>query len=261
MEGAGFNLAPVFMQTANLTELSISLLLQIWLIAVLLRRTWRQFPVFCIFVILEALAIGARLGTLWHYRAYFYAYWYTEAVVLPLSLGALHEVFHWIFEGLFRLWKFRLFYYGIIAAVLAIAVRNAVTHPPVQAHPVISMILDVSIAINFVRMGIIGLFIALERLLEMDYERHAYSIVIGFGISAIGSLIGFLTFSGFGPKVISLARNAPAVAYIIGLAVWVAGFIRPEPEGKEWKPPMSPEQLLEEVQGYLRALGIFGRRR
>jgi hypothetical protein len=46
------------------------------------------------------------------------------------------------------------------------------------------------------------------------------------------------------------------VAYIVGAAVWVASFVRPEPDEGEWIPPMSPEQMLQEVQTYLKALGV-----
>lgn len=245
------------MNIANTIELSISLALEVCLVILLLNRAvWRRFRVFFLYAILSAPSTLARLLTEGHYLAYFYVYWFSLAALMLLSLAALHEVFHEVFEGLFLLRGFSWFYYGTILIVVAIAVRNAIVSPPAAGHPVISVILDVGIAINFVRMGIIGLFAAVDRILDMEDERYAIGIVIGFGISSIGSLIGYLAFSGFGTKVISIARNVPSVAYILGLAVWVASFIRPEPEGRKWKPPMTPEQMLAEVQGYLRALGI-----
>lgn len=250
------------MHISNVIELSISLALEIWLVVLLVRRrVSRRFPVFFAFIALETLAVAGRLIAIPNYRTYFHVYWSTEAVLLPFSLAALHEVFHGVFEGLFRLRGFRWFYYGTIVIVVAIAVRNAFVSPPAEGHPIISVILDVGIAINFVRMGIIGLFGAVDTIVDLEYDRYANGIVIGFGISSIGALIGYLAFSGFGTKVISIARNAPSVAYILGLAVWVASFIRPEPEGRKWEPPMTPEQMLAEVQGYLRALGISREKR
>lgn len=190
-----------------------------------------------------------------HDRAYYYVFFAGEAVLVVLSLAALHQVFYWVFEGFYRLHWFLVFYWGTILVALGVAVRNAIINPPVHADLIASVILDVEIAVNFVRMGIVSLFIVFHKLLDLDFRRYAYGIVIGFGIISAGTLISFLAFSGFGPKVIFFARNAPAVAYILGLLVWVGVFARPEPE-EEREPPMSPEQMLKEIQSYLRALGI-----
>ena len=245
------------MLVLNLVKLAATLFLEIWLLILLTRRNIRRlFPFFFIYIVLVVPSTAARLAASFHYPTYFYIYWFTEALLLLLSLAALHEVFHWMFEGFYRLWWFQVFYYGTIVVVLTVAVRNAFVSPPVQSHPVISLILDVSIAVNFVRAGIAALFIVLHGLLVVEFRRYAYGIVLGFGISSGGSLIGYLLFSVFGTKLESFTRNLSAVAYIVGLLIWVASFIRPEPEDQEYRPPLDPDQMLEEVQGYLRALGI-----
>ena len=249
------------MQTSDLIELAISFAFEVWLLVSLFRRkVSRHFPFFVVYAVCALASTAVRLLAIRHYRSYFYAYWWTEAVLLPASLAALHEVFHWMFEGFYRLWWFRLFYYGTIVGALVIAIRNAFVSPPIQAHPVISLILDINIAVNFVRLGIVGLFVVLQKLLVAEFRRYAYGIVIGFGFSSAGSLLGYLARSEFGTKIESFTRYSSAVAYILGLIIWVASFIWPEPEDK-WEPPMSPEQMLEEVQGYLKAMGISGRKR
>lgn len=241
--------------------LSISLSLEIWLIVLLSkRRILSRFPAFFVFTLFTAVIAIARLATIAHYRSYFFIYWWTEAGFALLSLAALHEVFHWMFEGFYRLWWFRLFYYGTIVGALAIAIRNAFVSPPVQAHPLISLILDISIVVNFVRMGIVGLFVVLQKLLVTEFRRYAYGIVIGFGFSSAGSLLGYLARSEFGTKVETFARYSSGVGYILGVIVWVVSFSIAEPEDK-WEPPMSPERMLEEVQGYLKVLGVSGRKR
>lgn len=245
------------MSISNLAELAISLILEIWLVALLFKRgVRRHFPVFFAFTLYTALLTFARLVTSSDYRAYFYVYWWTESLFAILSLAALHEAVRWTFEGFYLLWWFRLFYYGTIALVLGVALENAVVSPPVHAHPVIGIILNLSIAVNFVRGGIVALFYVLRRVLVVEFRRYAYGIVVGFGISSAGPLLAYLAFSEFGTKVESFTKNLSAVAYILGVAAWVSAFVRPEPEEKEWEPPMSPEQMLEEVRGYLRALGI-----
>lgn len=244
------------MHTSNLIELAISLILGIWLALLLFRRNvQRRFPVFFSFTIYATAATAARLLTGFHYRTYFFVFWWTEAFLLLFSLAALHEVFHWMFDGFYRLWWFRLFYYGTIAVVLSISVANAILYPPVQAHPVIGMVLDMSNAVDLVQVGIVGLFYVFRRLLVVEFQRHPYGIIVGFGMSSALPLVGYLARSEFGTKVDFFTRHSSAVAYILGLIIWIASFIRPEPEDK-WEPPMSPEQMLQEVQGYLKAMGI-----
>src|SRR5262249_32392004 len=166
------------MHTSNLVELAISLTLEIWLLGLLIKRgIQRKFSVFFIFTIYAAGTTAARLLTSPHYRTYFFVFWWTEAFLFLLSLAALHEVFHWVFRGFYRLWWFRVFYYGSIAGVLILTVVNALLHPQVQAHPVISTILNVSIAIDFIQAGIVALFYILRKFLMVEFRRHAYGIV------------------------------------------------------------------------------------
>jgi hypothetical protein len=245
-----------------LLELSISLMLELWLVTLLFKRgVRRHFPMFFYFTLYAAAATAARLLASAHYRTYFYTFWWTEALLLVLSLAALHEVFHWMFVGFYQLWWFRLFYYGAIALVLGIAVRNAVVNPPAQAHRVISLVLNISIAVDLVQAGIVSLFYIFRRLLVVEFRRYAYGIVVGFGITSTGPLLGYLARSEFGTKVETFAVHSAAVAYILGAAAWITTFIRPEPEEEEWLPPMSPERMLEEAQSYLRAVGIAKRKR
>lgn len=88
------------MDVGNFIRLLISFLLEIWLLVLLFKRQiQRLFPVFLTFAMYTALVTIARLATITHYRSYFFTYWWTEAGFALLSLAALHEVFHWIFEG------------------------------------------------------------------------------------------------------------------------------------------------------------------
>lgn len=242
--------------------LGLSLLLEIWLITLLLQRqVTRRFPIFFVFTLYTALANIARLATIENYRHYFYVYWSTDAILIVLSLAALHEVFHWTFEGFYRLWWFRFLYYGAIVFVVVLAIRNAVVNPPVQARPIISLIVNIGIAVNFVLAGIVALFYLFKRLVGVEFNRYAYGIVAGFGVFAAGPLLAYFAFSVFGTKMETFTRYTLAVAYILSLAIWIASFIRPESGDEEWQAPMSPDQMLEEVQGYLRGLGISKRKR
>jgi hypothetical protein len=245
------------MTVSNLIELSLSLCLEVWLVVLLFRRGVREhFPVFFAYAVTSVPITVARLLTAGHYLPYFYVYWATTALLLLLGLAAVHEIFRWVYEAFYEFTWFRLFYYGVISVVLIITVRNAVVNPPVQAHPLVGLILDLGIAINFLRAGIACLFYALMRPLSIGFRRYPYAIVLGFLISSVGALMGYLPVSVFGTKWHVVARFAPPVAYIMALAVWVSAFVVREDEQTEWTPPMSADQMRQEIDGYLKLLGL-----
>jgi|ERR1041385_2365801 hypothetical protein len=245
------------MTISNLVELSISLCLEAWLIVLLVRRDARtHFPLFFAYAVTSAPITVARLLTANHYLPYFYVYWTTTALLLLLGLAAVHEVFRWVYEAFYEFTWFRLFYYGVIGVVLVITSRNALVNPPVQAHPLVGLILDLGIAINFLRAGIACLFYALMRPLSITFRRYPHGVVLGFLVSSVGSLIGYLPVSIFGTKLHMVARFAPPVAYIIALAVWISAFIVSENEQTEWTPPMSPDEMLQEIRRYWKISGL-----
>ncbi|HEY1940267.1 MAG TPA: hypothetical protein VGJ33_20235 [Candidatus Angelobacter sp.] len=224
--------------------------------ALLFRRDVRRhFPIFFSYGAALAPVTLARLLTLADYHSYFLVFWWTNGLLLLLGLVALHETFYWVYEGFYSFWWFRLVYFGTIAVVLLVAIRNALVNPPIQATPVIALILSIGIGINLLQAGIAALFGVLAKPLAIEHRRYPFGIVAGFAASSLGPFVGYLSRSIFGKKLDVFTQNASAVAYILALGIWIAAFARVEPEEKAWIPPMSPEEMLGLVRDYLRALG------
>ena len=243
------------MNTSNLIKLGISLGLEIWLVALLFRRNVRRhFPVFFFYILASTPVTAVRLLTVSNYHVYFYAYWVSNGVLLLFGLAALHEVFYWVYEGFYSLRWFQVFYYSAIGIVLLGSVRNSIANPPIQADPLVSMILGIGIAINFIQVAIVAVFSVLIKPLNIGYRRYPFGIAAGFGASAMGPLIGYFSRSIFGTRLDTFAQNASAVAYIFALVIWIMAFFRQEPEELAWTPPMSPEEMLRMVRGYLKVL-------
>jgi hypothetical protein len=245
------------MLIANAIFLVISLGLELWLLVLVFRRDVRHnFPIFFSFGVALAPVTLARLLTITDYTSYFFVFWWSSAILLTLGLAALHEVFRWVYEGFYEFWWFRVVYFGAIAVVLLVTARNAMVNPPVQAHPVIGLILNIGIAVNLLQAGIAALFGILIKPLGIERRRYPFGIVAGFAVSSLGPFVGYLVRSIFGKDMDTFAQNASAVAYILGLGIWIAAFVGPEPEEKAWTPPMPPEEMLQLVRGYLRAMGL-----
>src|SRR5262249_6626891 len=125
--------------------------------------------------------------------------------------------------------------------------------PPAQASPLINLVLVFAMAVNFVRIGIFLLFFLLVWLFSLRWWEYAFAIVLGFAVSALGALAAYWLRSEFGTKFGIFAKYAPPVAYILSVLLWLAVFIRPEPE-RNWDMGIDRRQLLEEVRQYTRIL-------
>jgi len=220
------------------------------------RHARGHFPIFFSYTLAGLVATLARLLSAWDYTTYFYVYWTSEALLIVLGLAATHEVFRWVYEGFYSVPWFRVFYFGGIALVLLITVRNALLYPPVEAHPLIGMILDVGSSANLVRLSIVALFAVLIKPLNIEFRRYPFGIAAGFGLISLITLTGYLVRSEFGTKFNTFTQNAAAVAYLVGLIVWVGAFHRPEKADEDWTPPMPPEEMLRVVRGYLAVLRL-----
>jgi len=236
-------------------SLTTALVLEVWLAALLLRRRIpRVFPFFFAYCIYSILASITQLWAISDYRTYYFIYWCNEAVGVALSILALWEVFRWVF-ALF--WSRRWFRWGLylsVALVLALAVANAILSPPARMHPLSALIFSVSITVRLMQASIFALFWLLAKSLEIGFRRYAFGIMLGFGVSSIGTLIASLARSVFGTKFNILAVYLPPVAYIFALVFWLYVFWRKEPPEAEWSLPITPEELAGQVRQYTKIL-------
>lgn len=229
----------------------IGILLQVSLAVLLVRRRITQlFPVFFVYVAFSAAAVVAKLCVYSDYRTYYFVYWGTDGVAVLLSIVALLEVFRWIFASFWQSWWYRGFLYGSVLLVLAFAIANAVLNPPANMDPIGALIYSAGIAVNFMQLTIFAVFWLLSRRLQIGFRRYAFGIMIGFGVSAFGTLFARVLRSGFGTNFTAVATYIPPVAYILALGFWVHVFWREEPPEAERDLPLTPEELAEQMRRY-----------
>lgn len=259
-----FKLAPR-MPIVSVVLLAGGLVLHTWITLILLHhRTYLHFPFFFIYNAYAALAHAGRLvaflvafyvpGTY-----YFNVYWWTELVSLLLAIAATHEAFRSVFEGFYLLPWFRWAYFGGISIVLISSILNSIFNPPRDVHPSFRTVLDIGIPVNCILAAIAVLFYISAKLLRVGFRRHPFSIVLGFGITAIGGLLVYVIRSVFGKKMETFGIYAPNVAYYLAQLIWLSAFYRRQSQSDEGPPPIPPEQMAEEVRQYTRVLkGLFG---
>ena len=206
--------------------LASSLLLSLWLTLILFHhRIYRHFPIFFAYNVYATFAIAARFVALYA-GTYFYVYWWSELGSLLLAIAAIHEAFYSIFEGFYLLPWFRRCYFGGIAIVLISSIINSLFNRPNQVHPLFAIVLDIAIPINCILAAIFALFYLAAKMLKVSFRQHPFAIVLGFGVTAVGSLIPYVVRSVFGKKMEGFFLYGFVVANYITMLLWLIAFYR-----------------------------------
>jgi hypothetical protein len=228
----------------------------------LARRTYREFPIFfsytALSVIVTVVLWVARKNVNW----YFGIYWVNEVLGVILAFLALNEALRSVFRNFLGMRWFRWLFPVIGMAMVGVAALRIILIPRSAFSLFTTTILGLEIAVGFLQFGIFILFIILVRLFHLRWGQHAAGIVFGFGVSAAGSLAAYLLRSEFGTKFNPLAAIAPPIAYIIGVAIWLATFVKAEPVQPEaaWAATLTPEQMIAEVRRHTKTVkGILTR--
>src|SRR6185437_7963735 len=164
-------------------------------------RLHQRFPYFFGYV-LSLVAIGVvRFLVVGNYRLYFWAFWITEAIYAVLALLALHEVFRQIFLGFYAQYRwFRVLFPGVAAIALSVVGIIAISHPPVNASRLVSVILCLGIAVSVMQLTLFALFVFLARSFMLSWRLAPLGITLGFAVSALGTAVAYSMVSVFGTK-------------------------------------------------------------
>jgi hypothetical protein len=228
-------------------------------LAVLLvrRRVYREFPVFFGYILSSILIMALKLALIGgEYLIYFKVYWITEAFYAVAALFVLHEAFRRVFLEFYELSWFWLLFPGVVVIIAAFATSNALRNPPAQAPQIIGVILSFGSAVNYIKVGLFGLFFLLVLFFGLRWWSYPFGIVLGFAVSAFGSWFVYALRSEFGTRFNAGLKYAIPMAYLCGVALWLGTFIKP-PGPKPtfgWLATKTPEEMLEVVQRYLKLL-------
>lgn len=228
----------------------------------LARRTYREFPIFFSYTALSVIVTVALWAARKNVPTYFGIYWVNEALGVVLAFLALNEAIRSVFRNFLGMRWFRWLFPVIGMSMLGVAVLRIILLPRPAFSLFTTTILGLEIAVGFLQFGIFIVFIILVRLFHLTWGQRAAGIVFGFGVSAAGSLVAFLLRSEFGTKFSPLAGITPPIAYIIGVAIWLATFIKAESGRPEaaWAETLTPEQMITELRRHTKTVkGILTR--
>jgi len=220
------------------------------------RRLYGKYPFFFGYILFTILAAVLLFSASSNYQTYFKTFWATEALDALFALMALYEAFHDVFRLDYRDWPwFWMVFPGAVMILSVIFIGHALLHPATQAPPIIVLILSFATVVNCVKGCLFLMFLVLAwLLLGESWPTYPYGVVLGFAVSAGGSLLSYWLRSIFGTKFNSVAKYGPPVSYIVAVLIWIACcFLPPEPADR-WNNFNDPEKALATVRQYMKAL-------
>lgn len=211
------------------------------------RKLYKRFPYFFVYVLYSTIAGVLREIPNNQPMMYFVLYWSTEAIYSLLALAAINEAFKRVFFSFYLIYSwFRFVLPGIIVFVLLLATWEKIRFPPPHVPRFVAAIYSADLGIHWIELGILLFFILLVKFYGLGVEPREFGIILGFGTSAIVTMLADLLRSEFGTKFELCYRYAPPLGYLLAVAMWLYVFLRPEPPKK--KTEVDPKQLLELLQ-------------
>lgn len=225
------------------------------------RGVYKRYPFFFAYT---AFAVTAEITKFLLYNprswTYFWLSWGIEALYVMLGFLAVFEVFNHVFEAFNQLAWFKFLLPVTGAIMLAIAILIPIVHPAVDTEPLLQGLFFLQIAVRCLQLGIFFLIFSLARFFDLDYRQYAFGSAAGFGIAAAGILLGTLVRTGGGLKFLIFFQYAQTVSYFVAVMVWLASFVRPEPDDpfRDFRHLFTPETFLVQLQRYRQEVkGIF----
>ncbi len=226
------------------------------------RKAYREYPLFFVYILCSLVTdiLVLSVHVLYfksNYLLYFKVYWSVEALEVLLGLLVLYEVFRRVFRAFFSLYRwFWVLFPAVVVVVASIATLHALRHPPIQAVPLIGVILSLEIGVNVIRSGIFVLFFATIWFFKVRRNNYALRIVDGFALIALSGLVYQLR-SSFGAGFNRVVMYAVPTANILALLLWLYTFIQPPEPDPKWELEISPQQLLDDIRQYTRVFRKF----
>src|SRR5690349_3225292 len=213
------------MEKLDTTLSALSAALVFALAVIFLRRkAYDKYPFFFAYILSSLLNTIARLSVSGDYPTYFKVFWATEALYALFALFALYEAFHDVFRHDYRDWPwFWMVFPGAVLILSVIFIGHALLHPATQAPHIIVLILAFATVVNCVKGCLFLMFLVLAwLLLGESWPTYPYGVVLGFAVSAGGSLLSYWLRSIFGTKFNSVGKYGPPVSYIVAVLIWIA---------------------------------------
>jgi hypothetical protein len=231
------------------------------------RKVYKSFPYFFVYILSQVITfmIVYPASTWGSYPEFFYSYWISAAVSLPLGFKIIHEIFLDVFRPYHTLKDLGsvLFRWGGLVMLL-VAIVVAASTPTSSDGPLVQSVLTVQRCVRVIQVGLVLFLLLFSRYLGVNWKQKSFGIALGFGIAAFVEMlaVGLHTAGYIGTSMSGLVNTA---AYDTSILIWLGYSLvkKVEREAKEnllttqrWEQsltelqaPSSPDSLIPMFEG------------
>jgi hypothetical protein len=241
----------------------VSLGLRGLLVAIMVRRgQQRLFFFFFVYLAFSILSTLARLVVRNRYVTFFYVFWATEAVYAILSALVILEVFRHVFIDFYESTAFRVFL-AFAVVLIAILTLGAPIRHHVEVSSVTALVLSANLAVRFIQVAALALFLGLAVFFNMRGWRYEIGIVLGYGLFAAVYLVALALRSQLGANYGWTVTVAHPLAYDCAVVIWLWAFWKnqPRPTLQEYLGKSGPEGISNLLGRTTTAYKRFGEKR
>jgi hypothetical protein len=200
-------------------------------IVMLHRRLVEIFPVFFTYSVLlparEVLLLFVRN----HLDLYSRIYWFSEAIVVALSLGVIYEVIWHLIRPYSFLRRFAFSFFWIVAAVaLGLGLIMFLSSSrSIQPDPLLEIIVMAERSVRFLQACWLIVLVLLMSRLGLTWQQYAVGIATGFGVFSASDLallelqahLHLITY-----ETLALLNST---AYNVAVTIWALYFVASRP--------------------------------
>jgi hypothetical protein len=228
--------------------------IQTGIAVVMLRRgLYRKFKFFFAYVVTQVLIFSLLFPSyLKHnYWAFFYLYWFSNAVSAVLGFQVIHEVFLDVFRPFHTLRDLGtvLFRWAALVMLMAAGVVAA-SSDSAEVVPWMQAIITSQRCLRIVQIGIVLLLLIFARYLGVSRKQQSFGIALGFGSFALVELALLASWVGghLGRVPANLVNMS---AYNASLIIWFGYALVKSPAREGIATLLQPhrwEQSLTDIQ-------------
>jgi hypothetical protein len=198
-------------------------------VVLLLRKSWKAFPVFTLYSIFNLFAALFVYMAQHDPRLYFYSYWLAEAVGILLGFGVLYEVFRHLFLGHAALRKVASFAFNCgLIIVIAIAVIVLLKHSAAGFSAISSAVLILEESARIIEVGALVSLFVLSSAFGLHWRQQVFGIALGLGMFTAVELITVTMRTQSGQATYYLLGAVRILAFNASLLVWLGYFMARE---------------------------------
>src|SRR3984893_4015370 len=200
-------------------------------IVMLHRKLVEVFPVFFTYSVLVPAREILLLFVRNHHDLYSRIYWFSEAIVVALSLGVIYEVIWHLIRPYSFLRRFAFIFFWIVAAVaLGLGLIMFLSSSrSIQPDPLLEIIIMAERSVRFLQACWLIVLVLLMSRLGLTWQHYAVGIATGFGVFSASDLallelqahLHLITY-----ETLALLNST---AYNVAVTIWALYFVASRP--------------------------------